>query len=129
MVKVYSSSSLNFKNFKSMVNKATEQDLEKIKRLIASALSPREKTMYESLLHKAEEQIAKVRDSETVTKVEVAAEEIVAPSTEISKSTVKSDKSSSPSKEETVTEELPPENNEALPESGVNGAMFQALKD
>jgi hypothetical protein len=54
-----------------MVNKAAEQDLAKIKRLIASALSPREKAMYESLLHKAEQQIAKVRDSETVTKVEV----------------------------------------------------------
>lgn len=110
-----------------MVNKATEQDLAKIKRLIESALSPREKAMYESLLDKAEKQIAKVKDSETVTKVEVAAEEIVAPSTEIAGSTVKSDKSSSRSKQETVTEEMPPENNEASPGTEINEAMFQAI--
>jgi hypothetical protein len=108
-----------------MVNKAAEQDLAKIKRLIGSALSPREKAMYERLLHKAEQQIAKVRDSETAT--EATEKEIIFPSTEISTSTVKQDKSSSLSKEETVTEELPPENNEALPESEVNGVMFQAI--
>jgi hypothetical protein len=35
-----------------MVNKATEKDVAKIKRLVGSALSPREKAMYKSLLHK-----------------------------------------------------------------------------
>jgi hypothetical protein len=38
-----------------MVNKATEKDVAKIKRLVESALSPREKAMYKSLLHKAEQ--------------------------------------------------------------------------
>jgi hypothetical protein len=110
-----------------MVNKATEKDVAKIKRLIASALSPREKAMYESLLDKAEQQIAEQRESETVAKVEVA-EKIIAP-VEISKSTVESASPppSSLSKKQAVTEQLPPENNEALLESGVNGAMFQAI--
>jgi hypothetical protein len=128
-----------------MVNKAAEQDLAKIKRLIASALSPREKAMYENLLDKAEKQIAEQKHSETATEVEATKNEIIFPSTEIStwrerarfprplspsKSTVKQDKPSSLSslsKEEIVIKELPPENNEALPESEVNGVMFQAI--
>jgi hypothetical protein len=116
-----------------MVNKATEQDLEnlaKIKRLRESAISAREKAMYESLLQKAEQQIAKVKDSETVTKVEakkghnrshgskkavVAAEEIVPRHVDDS------------SLKESVSEELPPEKKEATSGAEVNVAMFQAI--
>jgi hypothetical protein len=126
-----------------MVNKATEKDVAKIKRLIASAISAREKAMYESLLDKAKQQIAEVKNSETATKVAkksdntsqrnkkevVAAEEIVAPGSEIPEPTVKSDKSSSPSLKETVTEQLQPEKKGALPGAEANVAMFQALKD
>ncbi|MBW4532576.1 MAG: hypothetical protein KME09_01435 [Pleurocapsa minor HA4230-MV1] len=120
-----------------MVNKATEKDLEKIKGLVESALSPREKAMYESLLHKAEQQIAEVKNSETATKVAkkghstsqksqkafVAAEEIVAPGLKIPKSTVEQDKSSI----ETVTKELPLEKKVASLEAEANAAIFQAI--
>lgn len=124
-----------------MVNKATEKDVAKIKRLVESALSPREKAMYESLLHKAEQQIAEVKDSETATKVAkkahntsqksqkavVAAEEIVAPELKIPKFTVKLDKSINPSLQETVTKELPLEKKEASSEVEANAAIFQAI--
>jgi hypothetical protein len=117
-----------------MVNKATEKDLEKIKGLVESALSPREKAMYESLLHKAEQQIAEVKNSETATKVAkkghkavVAAAEIVAPESKIPESTVKLDKSINPSLQETVTKELPLEKKEASSEVEANAAIFQAI--
>ena len=124
-----------------MVNKATEKDVAKIKRLVESALSPREKAMYKSLLHKAEQQIAEVKNSETATKVAkkdyntsqkshkaiVAAEEIVAPGSKIPESTVKLDKTISPPLQNTVSKELPLEKKEASSEVEASGAIFQAI--
>ncbi|MBW4533208.1 MAG: hypothetical protein KME09_04660 [Pleurocapsa minor HA4230-MV1] len=125
-----------------MVSRAAEKDVAKIKRLVESALSPREKAMYESLLHKAEQQIAKIRDGETATKAEakksqstsqksqkavVAAAEIVAPGSKMRESTVKLDKTISSPLQETVTKELPLEKKETSSEVEANAAIFQAI--
>jgi hypothetical protein len=121
----------------SMVNKVGEQNLEKIKELIASAKNAREKAMYEGLLHKAakqfvkvaggeaerEEQLKKSNNSEKLNKKASGEPVEMVAGSEI----VELEQSSTLLKNSTVVEEQAPQNKEVSGSSTLSSAMFQAV--